>query len=148
MSFVKADLEPTISKIVEAMLPRGSGKNKCLNVCVEVRFDNYDTEHFEVCILDMLFFRNKNYTQVLSKIYMLGEEKPDNYSQMSNHDSAWRNDGVGCSLNDTYRMAKSKFSDSEMLSEYVNLSRISLEGMRATDNGDNTFTVEVAETLL
>jgi len=41
MSQVKTGLEQTIASIVEAMLPRGSGEQKCLNVtAVPVSMNN------------------------------------------------------------------------------------------------------------
>ena len=95
----------TINSIVEAMLQRGT-ENKLLHICVEVGYQHFphaNTSNGNNCsdeisytkFLHFIFYRPSNYTKVfLLKSSSRFLSNGGAFSMTSDHDSAWRMDGV------------------------------------------------------
>ena len=91
------DLEPTVSTIVETMLPRGSGFTRALLVQVHVEALDRNGESLSVSqeTVHLVFARPNQYTKVwvaVTTSRMLPTSAA--FTLRCNHDSAWRSDGL------------------------------------------------------
>jgi len=96
------NLNCSVAAVVEGVLPRESGPDKALVVRVVVRADHYEYEEGsekDHCIqrcIHYIFVRPMQYTEVWVADTPSEWEKPadEDYTLASNHDSAWRIDGM------------------------------------------------------
>ena len=92
------DVEHAVSAVVEAMLPKHSPSGRCVYVRLHLSAYAYDKhedrERNAGRRVHMIFHRPDAYTKVMAAIgNHLGDLKPEDWKQYSDHDSAWRSDG-------------------------------------------------------
>lgn len=93
---MKMEVTEVVTTLVEQMLPRGSGQNKILQVILRVTATAVSGEERNRLAI-FLFHRPGNYTKVIFKTTLDTRARPENFTDwemVSNHDSAWRSDGV------------------------------------------------------
>lgn len=89
--------ETTIRTLVEAMLPRGSGRGKALYVVLVFKSAIYTDEdaYEQFSQVHLLFERPSNYTKVFSLISnSFPRPSVDMFRMTSDHDSCWATDGL------------------------------------------------------
>ena len=115
---LKVTAASAICALVEGMLPRGSGPENGLAIQLIAELEGKERNVKEVepfhhtrRYISFVFVRANNYTKVFFNvshgISPINRIKADDWELVSDHDSCWRDDGVGSKLADVYfEMAK------------------------------------------
>ena len=154
---LKIKLDKVIPTIVETMLPRFTDSKIGLMITLDLRDDFYSNKDDEndksaASIMQFIFHRPNNYTRVLvdykfnnfyddhHKVFIEGQR----YKQTSNHDSAWRVDGLLIlnrhfeNVENYFNMSSNKISSFYTFSMSNLISYIEFEKMKEIKK-DNSF---------
>ncbi len=99
------ELAEVIATLVEAMLPRFSGKGKFLYLDLVVRISENLNSDGVAKHIHLLFHRPSNYTKVMWQVSndpRLRMESFKDWKVLSDHDSCWKSDGIGTPLFQLY----------------------------------------------